>query len=333
MARPAIGLPCGAFSALLSVDPSLPDNFTFGVHRIVCRLLPPIVLVLIISVSVRAQPGDVAFTDQNSVPWRSPMDGFAPPATAVSGPKYVPPIQDHADPIGEPPWCTSPYRSSAWRFGIDLIPTVSHVSENGFGKWSGNGSLALRLSLGYEGGDGFGTRVQLWGFDDRQNTLVGDVELAAATFYWDFYKRFYIENAELVLGGGLAGAGLEYDVKSLDQRAELSSGGLSIFGEGFYPFLRFAKMDVGSIGRARFALLSGEWDDHGTPFMRDTDHDVTTIIELAWGLEFRRRFGRLQDKYWYIDIVPEFQRWESASLSGVFDPAFQGTAINFGLAW
>ena len=65
----------------------------------------------------------------------------------------------------------------------------------------------------------------------------------------------------------------------------------------------------------------------------DTDHDMMTIIELAFGLEFRRRFGKTEDKYWYIDIVPEFQRWESASLPNVFDPGFQGTAINFGLAW
>jgi hypothetical protein len=245
----------------------------------------------------------------------------------------VPPVQEHCEPIGEPPWDVSPYRSSAWRFGIDLIPTISHVSEEGFGQWSDNGSLALRLDLGYEGFDGIGTRVQFWGFDDQQNTMAGDVELGASTFYWDFYKRFYIENAELVFGGGLAGAGLEYDLKSLGDRARLSSGGLSIFGEAFYPLLRFSKMDVGSVGRARIALLSGQWRDHGTPFVSDTDHDRMTIIELAWGLEFRRRFGRREDKYWYIDIVPEFQRWESASLPGAFDPGFEGTSINFGLAW
>jgi hypothetical protein len=298
-----------------------------------CRTFVAIGLLLCIGAGVRAQPGEIAVPDHDSAPWRSPMDGFAPSATAVSGPKYVPPVPEHSEPIGEPPWGKSPYRSSAWRLGIDLIPTVSHVSEGGFGKWSNNGSFALRLNLGYEGCDGFGTRVQFWGFDERQNTLAGDVELSASTFYWDVYKRFYIENAELVLGGGLAGAGLEYDLKDLHERAQLSSGGLSIFGEGFYPFLRFAKMDVGSIGRARFALLSGQWDDHGTPFIGDTNQDMMTIIELAWGLEFRHRFGRLEDKYWYIDIVPEMQRWESASLPGVFDPGFEGTSINFGLAW
>jgi hypothetical protein len=292
----------------------------FGVLHLVCA-------------SVRAQPGEMPVPNEEVVPWRSPMDGFAPSASAVSGPRYVPPVQEHTEPIGEPPWDVSPYRSNAWRFGIDLVPTISHVSEEGFGQWSDNGSLALRLSLGYEGFDGIGTRVQFWAFDDRQNTMAGDVELGASTFYWDFYKRFYIENAELVLGGGLAGAGLEYDLQSLNKRARLGSGGLSIFGEGFYPLLRFAKMDIGSVGRARVALLSGQWRDDGTPFVNDTDHDMMTIIELAWGLEFRRRFGRLEDKYWYIDIVPEIQRWESASLPGVFDPGFEGTSINFGLAW
>ena len=47
--------------------------------------------------------------------------------------------------------------------------------------------------------DGIGTRVQFWGFGDKQNTLAGDVELDASTFYLDFYKRFYVENAELVV--------------------------------------------------------------------------------------------------------------------------------------
>jgi hypothetical protein len=290
-------------------------------------------LLVILGARVRAQSREMPMPDEEVVPWRSSMDGFAPPASAVSGPRYVPPVAEHSEPICEPPWDVSPYRSSAWRFGIDLIPTISHVSEEGFGGWSDNGSLALRLNLGYEGFDGIGTRVQFWGFDDRQNTMAGDVELGASTFYWDFYKRFYIENAELVLGGGLAGAGLEYDLKSLGDRARLSSGGLSIFGEGFYPLLRFSKMDVGSIGRARVALLSGQWRDHGTPFVSDTDHDRMTTIELAWGLEFRRRFGRREDKYWYIDIVPEIQRWESASLPSAYDPGFEGTSINFGLAW
>ncbi len=64
---------------------------------------------------VRAQPGDVSVTDQDVVPWRSPMDGFAPPATAVSGPPYMQPLSEPSELVGEPPWDVSLYRSSAWR--------------------------------------------------------------------------------------------------------------------------------------------------------------------------------------------------------------------------
>ena len=72
------------------------------------------------------------------------------------------PMSDQPELVGEPPWGESPYRSSAWRVEMGLIPTVSHVSEEGFGNWSDNGSLALRLILGYEGCDGIGMRVQFW---------------------------------------------------------------------------------------------------------------------------------------------------------------------------
>jgi hypothetical protein len=243
------------------------------------------------------------------------------------------PLTAYPDPLGEPPWCESPYRNSAWRIELSFIPTASNVSEDAFGDWDENSGLALRLGLGYEDADGYGMRLLFWGFDHEADTLIGDVDLSASTFYWDFYKRFFVEEAELVFGGGLAGSHLEYDLNAFNDDANYSGGGISIFGEGYYPFLRFQKTDVGSIARARIALLSGRWSDDGTPFVNDTDHDVMSIVELAWGLEIRRRFGPKQDKYWYFDIVPEFQRWESASLPDPFDPGFQGTNFTFGLAW
>jgi hypothetical protein len=244
-----------------------------------------------------------------------------------------PPVAPYTTPIGEPPWSPSPYQNSAWRVELDLIPTESHVSERGFGGWDNNGDLALRLNLGYEGCDGFGTRLAFWGFDDVASTAAGDVELEASTFYWDFYKRFFVQDAELVLGGGLAAAHLRYDVKSFGDRADYNGGGTTVFGEGFYPLWRFATTDIGTLGRARLSLLSGSWRDRGTPFVDETDQDLMTIVELGWGLEIRHRFGIKQDKYWYIDIVPEFQRWESSTLSSAMDPGFEGTDINFGLAW
>jgi hypothetical protein len=299
------------------------------------RTLSALGLLLVVGVALRAQPmaDPVPFTDRELGAQPFPPPAYSPNRAGPALQEYGQPLPGYPTPIGEPPWCDSPYRSSAWRLEFAFVPTISHVSELAFGDWSDSGSVALRLNLGYEGCESVGTRLQFWGFDDEQTTLAGRVDLTASTFYWDFYKRFFIQDAELVLGAGLAGAGLQYDLKTLHERATLSAGGISVFGEGFYPLWRFKKTDVGSIGRARLTLLSGQWEDRGTPFVDDTDHDLTTIIELAWGLEIRRRFGLHEDKYWYIDIVPEFQRWESASLPDEFDPGFQGTAINFGLAW
>src|SRR4051794_17367270 len=295
-------------------------------HRTLTMLL-----LLAVPIAVRAQPPALPAPEAMTSPY--PQVGPPPNNELPPGYRYDEPMPPCGPVLGEPPWAPSPYQSSAWRIGIDFIPTISHVSDQAFGGWANNGAPALRIELGYEGPDAYGTRLQFWGFDNDQQTLAGDVELSASTLYVDFYKRFFIQDAELVLGAGVAGAGLEYDMKAFGDHATLNAGGLSVFGEGFYPFWRFKQTDVGTVGRARLALLSGEWRDHGTGFVDNNNNDLMTVIELAWGMEIRHRFGRLQDHYWYIDVVPEFQRWESSSLPGVFDPGFEGTSINFGLAW
>jgi hypothetical protein len=256
-----------------------------------------------------------------------------PPLIATPTDVFTQPVAPSTTVIGEPPWCASPYRNSAWRIEFAVIPTTSDVSDFAFGEWKDNGALALRLGLGYEGSDGVGTRLQFWGIGQEAKTLIDDVDLNASTFYWDFCKRLYIQDAELVLGGGLAGSNLEYKLSHFSNKAEYSGGGISLFGEGFYPLWRFKSTDIGSVARGRVALMTGSWDDDGMPFINDTDHDVMTVFELAWGMELRHRFGPNEDKYWYIDLVPEFQAWDSKSLPDAVDPGFQGTSINFGLAW
>jgi hypothetical protein len=289
-------------------------------------------LAVLLSQVVRAQPMPAPSVNP---PLADELLGggyqIAPPALPDESSGLV--LAPYPDPLGEPPWCASPYQNSAWRIGLDLIPTSSHVSEQAFGEWDDGSGLALRLNLGYEGREGVGTRLLFWGFGQEADTLVDDVELGASTFYWDFYKRFFIEQAELVLGAGAAGGALRYDLQAFNDDADFSGGGMSVFAEGFYPFVRLKKTDIGSVARARLALMSGRWDDDGMPFINDTDHDVLTVMELAWGLELRRRFGRLEEKYWYVAIVPEFQRWESSTLPDEFDPSFEGTNISFGLAW
>jgi hypothetical protein len=267
-------------------------------------------------------------------PATEPLPVYNPPMPGpVPGQQAAPEFAFTPNPIGEPQWCESPYRNSAWRLELDFIPTSSQVSDQAFGDWDDSGGFGMRLTLGYEDCDGTGIRAVLWGFGQNANTLVGDVELDASTFALDLYKRFYIEDAELVLGGGSTGAHLEYDLDALGMSAEFRGGGISVFGEVFYPFVHLKQTEIGQVARARVSLLSGRWDDNGTPFMADTGHDTMTILDIAWGLELRHRFGKLQDKYWYIAIVPEFQRWESATLPNAFDPGFQGTNFNFGLAW
>jgi hypothetical protein len=151
-----------------------------------------------------------------------------------------PPIEPEF--VGEPDWCDSPYRNGAWRFGFDLIPTELGISSNAFGGWDSVGGTAVRLEIGYERPSGVGVRGQLWAFGEEEiDTGMGDVDFSASTFFLDFYKRLYIEDAELALGGGLAGAHMLFDLPNANQKADFSGGGVSLFGEGFYPLWRWTK--------------------------------------------------------------------------------------------
>ena len=83
----------------------------------------------------------------------------------------------------------------------------------------------------------------------QASTPVDDVDLNASTFYWDFYKRFFIDDAELVLGGGVAGARFADKLDHFSNKANYSGGGISVFGEGFYPLVRFKSTDIGFVVR------------------------------------------------------------------------------------
>jgi hypothetical protein len=229
----------------------------------------------------------------------------------------------------------SPYRNPSWMFSVDLIPTNSEFTESEFGDWTDSGSLAIRLGLGFEDDTGVGTRAQLWAFSQKLSPPATDVDLSASTFYVDLYRRLYIEDAELVVGGGPAGAGVEFDFPDLDEHARLAAGGASVFGEGYFPITHYATTDLATVFRGRLAVLRGEWRDSGTPFIPDSDHDSLTLTEVAWGFELRRRFGRLEDKYWAIRFLPEYHRWDSAWLGEFADSnlAFFGLNISFALAW
>ena len=154
------------------------------------------------------------------------------------------------------------------------------------------------------------------------DTASGEVQLGESTFDVDLYKRFFIEDGELAVGGGSVGGHLKYELEALNQSADSAGAASASSAKASIRFCDFRKR-TSVRSRGAISLLSGRWDDNGTAFISDTDHDTMTIIELAWGLELRHRFGRLEDKYWYIDIVPEFQRRESASLPGRSIRAFK----------
>jgi hypothetical protein len=229
----------------------------------------------------------------------------------------------------------SPFRNDSWTIEFDLIPTLSEFTESEFGDWTDKGTLAFRLSLGFEDDIGFGTRVRLWAFGQEFSTPATRIELGASTLNVDLYRRLYIEDAELVIGGGPVGAALQFEFPQMDERSRFGGGGATVFGEAYFPFVHWAKTDLASVVRARLSVLRGEWHDSGTPLVPDSDHDSMTIADVAWGLELRRRFGRREDKYWLIRILPEYQRWDSAWLGEFADSniAFIGTDISFGVAW
>ncbi len=229
---------------------------------------------------------------------------------------YVPNTDDIVD-YGPRPYL---YRATEWRFEIDFIPTTSHLSEGNFGVWTEDPNLAIRVRFRDEDESGCGLRGQSWSTGQKLRTFSGSFETKASTHYFDVYKRLMLEDGELLVGGGLAVAYLKF------HRERYTGVGTSVAAEGFYPLLRFQTSDIGIVGHARFALVTG-WDD-------EVFHDHAVMIdELGWGLELRRRFGACQENYWFIDVVREVHHWTSMSDPFAADEVFQGLAFNFGAAW
>jgi hypothetical protein len=272
-----------------------------------------------------------------------------PPAQApVSGPVFMAPSAYGPDAVivtappqpaaaaGEDPICPDlTYRTSAWNFALDLIPTRSHFTEDEFGGWPEDSNLGVRFELGYEDARGVGMRARLWVFAQDVSTPAIPFDFGAGTLSWDFYKRLFIDDSELVVGGGPVAGVMLFDFSLLDEETQFSGGGVTVFAEGFVPTLRFKKTDIGMVFRARLSLLEGEWDETVVPFIMETEHETFEVWEAAWGLELRHRFGWRQDKHFYVRLVPEFQRWDSSWL-GAFTGsavAFVGTDITLGLAW
>jgi hypothetical protein len=244
-------------------------------------------------------------------------------------------------------WCLPPTaaeRTSTWFAATEFIATNSHFGRSEFGPWTDDRVLSIRGILGYEIPTGLGIRARFWGLDQDDCAELEDVDIRASAFDLDLYKRFFIENSELAVGGGGSGRMLEFRQPGIGY-SRFQGEGLSMFTEGYMPLVEFPNCEFGQTGRVRLTLLTGDWRDtspqgpDGIPITGNivpgTEHDGMTVFEIGWGIEFRRHFGEAADHSWYLALLAEHQRWQSDWMSSFAGSSISFTGLNLstGLGW
>jgi hypothetical protein len=227
-----------------------------------------------------------------------------------------------------------PYRSG-WTLGFELYGMRSHLTDGAFGRWPDDGGGAARITLGYEWQSGFGIRAHSWGFGQDARLPGDDVELAMGTFQLDFYKAIVSPYGELIFGAGPAGGALEFRIPDEGAKTEFLGGGATAFVEGYYPFYRQPTWEIAFVGQTRLTLLTGEWRDNGGQIVDDTNGDSMSVWEVGFGLEYRHSFGRCDDHFWFVQVMPEYQHWSSEWMGDALGSsvALTGTNVRFGLTW
>lgn len=250
------------------------------------------------------------------------------------GPTLPEPSAYEGDPACCDVCCNPVCRPSYWAVGVEIIPTQLHLTDTAFGRWPDEGGGAIRLKLGYENEQGYGIRARLWSFGQEATPPLTDVDVGAATFNLDFYKRFWGKDGDLAVGVSPVGAALSFKLPN-DRESRFRGGGISLFADGFFNVVHFKKSDLGLVGRGQVSLLEGNWRDNTGFIVPDTDHDSMLILDAAWGLEFRRRFGLCEDNFWYIGVLSEIQQWDSEWMGNNLGSSagFTGLNIESGIAW
>lgn len=256
-----------------------------------------------------------------------PPAGPTLPAPPEGGSIY--PTSQSATEVIIPPagdaWCMPPQesaRTSSWTAAIELIPSITRVTDGQFGRWTDDGTLAARLILGYEDPDGIGVRARFWALSQEVETSADDLELNMGRFDLDLYKRVFLDQGELVFGAGPSSGSLEFELSD-GTHSKFEGAGGSVFFDGYYPLLGTDKSQLGGVARGRYSILLGDWrDTTGGIIVPRTDNDTLTIAELAWGLEYRRLCGRCQDHSWFLGVLAEYQHWQSDWMS-----SFAGTSL------
>lgn len=286
-------------------------------------------------------------TPNPSAPSLEPMPtpGVAPPTVIPpsGGPALYPATAGTNDLAAAPSspsdaWCLvspGPCRTSSWTAAIELIPSETLINDATFGRWDDNDAFALRLVLGYEDPDGIGIRARFWGLGEDASTPADDVELTIGAFDLDLYKRLFFDHADIAIGGGPSSGGLEFKLSD-DTHSRFGGGGATVFVDGYYTLQEFQKSELGAVLRARYSVLMGNWrDTTGGAVVPDIDNDVMSVTELAWGLEYRRRFGTCEDHSWFLGLLLEYQRWQSDWMSNLTGTSLGVSGLNVytGLNW
>jgi hypothetical protein len=239
----------------------------------------------------------------------SPATGPPAPTEVVLGTMAA----DLANAPGCPP---SQFGAPRWEIDFAYVPTTIDFNNHDMGD-------AFRLDLAHEDEGGYGRRARLWMYHQDFNRWL---DLTAATFSYDFYRRVQFERGEIAYGWGPIAL---YDSGGHD--SHFFAAGASIFAEGFYPLLRYERTEFGPVGSARLAGMIGARDDDGSlQFGTDT---LPIVDEYSWGLELRHRFGQHQDKYFFVDVTRDLQDWARPEIPYVAGTSFQGTAIKLGWIW
>jgi hypothetical protein len=263
--------------------------------------------------------------------------GFPVPMTGSQPLSAAPADVMPGSPISSQPlFSDTIYRSRAWRAEIGIVPGGKLHVTDGFANWPHDPIYGTRFTAGYETDHGWGTRFRLsvLGQTWRMTGSGAIIDITASSGSVDFYKRFFLESTEVVLGTGI-GTG-ELTLRVEDRESDFSSGGATAFTELWHPMLRFRRWDIGFAARARLTITTGSWEETmGGGTIDETDHDTMTNSEIAWGLEARRRFGALQDHYWYFMLLAETQSYQSPWLTANTGSAatFSGLNLTVGIAY
>jgi hypothetical protein len=212
------------------------------------------------------------------------------------------------------------------RFAANLTLADFEVDDGEARYWTTQPTGVTRVEFSIENDEGYGLRGMIWSLDSKGDLGSGSLDVRVATYYLDAYRRYIEGRGELLLGGGLAYGNLKIDSSFVDPVHRFNGLGGSLVGEGFYAFLRFDKTDLGAIGRARLALLAPLEDNFG-------DSQAMWVDELGIGLELRRRWGKFEQKLWFLRVSRDFQHWSDADAPFAADQRVEGTTFTVGFAW